>query len=699
MFALCLRVATHIQLCSFSQRGKAIKHAMSTKTDESAESSGIRPNLSRLDSRRVPTESIQETPLLTKAANIYKRQKQAYADETRGFTVYDWFAYFIPALGWLRTYQIRNWLWADIVAGLSVAAMEVPQGMSYAQLAGLPQQYGLYGAFVPCMIYALLGSSRHLAVGPVAVTSTLLGNGLATLFNDQGGYSPCLKNTGSSSPPPPPPGAYGSCTDYQHAAIQIAFLAGLLYTVIGLLRLGWITYFLSYATVSGFLSGNAIMIALSQVKYITGENIPRENELIPQLQVIFDNLDQFSWQEFSMGMSFILILLVFRHVGRKYKKLGFMRALGPLTVCVLSIALMNIFKWYVPPPGGKAPIKNVGTIPKGLPAVTASWWFPLYDVGQQIVLAIVICLIDMTESISIAKGMAKKHRYRLNATQELRGLGIANLFGSLFNAYTTTGSFSRTAVNEQSGAKTLLSSFVTGIVLMFVLLFLTPVFTNMSANVQGAIIIVGVLGLFQYEDFVDLWVVSKLDWLIWVATFLFTMFLGVEIGILVGVALSLLILVYRAAFPRIATLGKLPETNIYRNVAMYQEAETTPGVLVIRVDAPLFYFNVEGVTDYLDEKLAKGKAEHLSRGDKLKFVVIDMSPSYEVDAAGIIFFADLINNLRRDGIKLILANPAKIVLLKLRRSGLLEDLGEGGVQVSVGEAVKFAQSISGPVVV
>jgi sulfate transporter 4 len=186
-----------------------------------------------------------------------------------------------------------------------------------------------------------------------------------------------------------------------------------------------------------------------------------------------------------MGMSFILVLLTFRFASRRYRRLAFLRSLGPITVCIMSIALMNIFKWYRPPEQcAKPPIKDIGKIPSGFPAVTVSWWFPLYDVGKQLLLSIVICLIDMCESMSIAKALAQKNKYKLHATQELRGLGIANLAGAVFNCYTTTGSFSRSAVNDSVGAQTPLSGFVTGVLVMFTLLFLTPIFTHMSQNVQ-----------------------------------------------------------------------------------------------------------------------------------------------------------------------------------------------------------------------
>eukprot|EP00890_Picochlorum_soloecismus_P004167 jgi/Picsp_1/4751/NSC_02119-R1_sulfate transporter len=578
------------------------------------------PTMRRGYVSKVPIHTTVDTSLFDQAAEVLQNQKKAYKDEVKGYTWFDWLGFFIPCFRWLRTYKVKEWLLWDLLAGLSVGAMVIPQGMSYANLAGLPQVYGLYGAFVPCLVYSLLGSSKQLSVGPVAVTSILLANGLESLFGTE---SPCYSSTGTeytNTTAVDTNGTEATCDDFSRAAIQVAFLAGVLYTVIGFLGLGWLTYFLSHATISGFMSGAAILIALSQIKYILGISIPRADNLQDNLKEIFDGLDQFS-----------------------------------------------------------------------LPAVTVGWWFPLYDVGRQMLLSVVICLIDMCESMSIAKALAQKNKYKLEATQELRGLGIANLAGAVFNCYTTTGSFSRSAVNDSVGAKTPLSNFVTGILVLIVLVLLTPVFTNMSKNVQGAIIIIGVLGLLQYEDFIMLWQVSKLDWLVWVFTFCFTLFLGVEVGILVGVGVSLVLVIYKTSFPRITSLGQLPGTSIYRNVAMYPDAEQPPGMILCRIDAPIFFANIEGIKDFLFAKLQRNKAEHERIGDKVRYVIIDLSPSPDIDVAGLHMFEELIKDLKSDDIHLILANPSKTVLIMLMRGNLIAELGPGGIQVSMGEAVEYAR--------
>jgi sulfate transporter 4 len=319
--------------------------------------------------------------------------------------------------------------------------MVIPQGMSYAQnLAYLPQVYGLYGSFVPCeqkliilhvsfpsslntvssyssfsfpvgILYGLLGSSRQLVVGPVAVTSLLLGSGLSGIFGNF-----------QINPSDPGDALEQALQDrYNRGAIQVAFIAGLIYTVIGILRCGWIINFLSIPVISGFMTGAAMIILTGQIKYITGQKLPRSDTMYENLVLVFSNLNLFKWREFVMGGSFIILLLVLRYLSKRYKRLGFLQFAGPLSVCVISIIIMNVWKLYVfnPEIPGTPYIKPVGYIPKGMPQVTVSWWFPLYDVSKQMVLSILVCLLDIVESTSIARSLAVKNKYKLDGTQEM----------------------------------------------------------------------------------------------------------------------------------------------------------------------------------------------------------------------------------------------------------------------------------------
>ncbi|PRW56212.1 sulfate transporter [Chlorella sorokiniana] len=631
----------------------------------------------------------EDKTLIQEARSLINKQRAQWNEETEGWTWYTWLAFYIPFFGWIRTYQWKLWLLWDVAAGMSTAAMVIPQGMSYANLAGLPYAFGLYGAFVPCIVYAFLGSSRQLVVGPVAVTSILLANGLQD-------FMPYLEDPNT----PKTPEEKQIQENYNHAAVQIAFVAGCFYTAIGILRLGWITNFLSAAVISGFMTGACVIIALSQVKYILGLKLPRSDNIQDALNDIFNNLSQFKWREFCMGMAFIFLLLAFQYLSRRYKKLFFLKALGPLTVCIISIALMNIFGWYKLTESCKGDvctspkIKPIGKIPSGPPDFTAGWWLPLFNVSRQMVLAFLICMVDICESISIAKALARVNKYQLNATQELRGLGVANLFGAMFNCYTTTGSFSRSAVNNSVGAKTPLANFVTGITIFITIMWITPVFKNMSQNVQGAIIIVGVLQLFDWPEFLYLWKINKFDWLVWVVACLCTLFLGVEIGIGIGLGVSLVVVIYRTAFPRITTLGRLPGTSIYRSIKQYPEAEPQPNVLILRIDSPIWFANVEGVKEFVRTNIARQAKAAAESGDRVRAVVLDLSPVTDIDATGIHFLEDLIDELRDDGIDLVLGNPAKNVLVQLKRAALVRKIGRANIHINVADAVNQATSLA-----
>lgn len=612
--------------------------------------------------------------------------KCSFKVATHGFTWYDWIAFYIPIFGWIRTYKIKEYLLYDVLAGLSVGIMAIPQGMSYAQnLAYLPQVYGLYGIAIPTLLYGVLGSSRQLAVGPVAVTSLILGSGLSNIFGNF-----------QINPSDPGDALQVALQDrYNRAAIQVAFIAGLFYTAVGLLRLGWIVNFLSYPVISGFMTGAASIILSGQVKYITGQKLPRADTLYTNLNLVFNNMDKFKWQEFIMGMSFIILLVAFKLISKRYKRVFWLNSIGPLTVCIISIALMNGFKWYVfnPEIPGTPIIKPVGSIPKGMPTVTASWWFPLYNVSQQLLLAVVVCLLDIVESTSIARALAQKNKYRLNFTQELRGLGLANLGGALFNCYTTTGSFSRSAVNNSVGAKTQLAGMITGLLMIFVLLWLTPVFQNMSANVQGAIVIVGCLSIFDFEGFFYSYRVNRFDCFCWVVAYIVTAFAGAEIGIATAVGTSVLIFLLRNAFPSIRELARIPgEDNAYDTTAVYPTADpilVKDGILALRVEANLFFANTPFMRDYIESRLDRARID----GFEPKVILLDVSTATDIDVGACVVIRDMYVELRRDGLDMVFANPTKSVIETLVRANLINTIGAENFQATVAEGLERAKRI------
>ncbi|GAB4816018.1 hypothetical protein N2152v2_003064 [Parachlorella kessleri] len=561
---------------------------------------------------------------------------------------------------------------ADVLAGLSVACMEIPQGMSYAALAGLPNVFGLYGATIPCIVYCIFGSSPQLAVGPVSVTSMLLGTGLATIFQGRVNHDP-------NAPDDPL-----LQQQYNQAAIQVAFLVGVLYTAISLLRLGWLTNFLSHSVVSGFMSGASISIAASQLKTLLGIKLPRGHHLQAELHDIFTHLKDINYYELLMGLVFISVLLTFKLLAGKHKGLSFLSALGPFTVAALSIGLMNAFKLYEQPSARAPYIQQVGPVPSGLPGFTAGWWLPLRAPGTQLTLAMLVCLIDAVEAMSMAKILARVSCSEHDATQDLQALGLANLAGAAFSCYNTTGSFSRSAVNKDAGARTPLASGVCGAVLALTLLFCTGLFTHMSKNVQGAIILVGVLRLFDGKECAFLYRVNKPDCVVWLATFVFTMFLGVFHGIVFGVALALMLVIYKTACPRIATLGRLPGScpGVYRNREMYEGTLEEPGMLLLRVDCSIYFANAQSVRAGVCKAVQKALEER-----PLQVVVLNLSPVIDIDASAVHALHGLVDQLQAQGLVVALVNPSQQVVTLLRRSQLLEKVGDDNIHVSMHGAV------------
>ncbi|KAI7844027.1 hypothetical protein COHA_002367 [Chlorella ohadii] len=645
---------------------------------------------SRPGSRTKLLIELDEEPLASRGARWWDRTKQRLDERRRSFTLLDWLAFFVPFAGWIRTYE-RSWLQSDVLAGLSVACMEIPQAMSYASLAGLPLSFGLYGALAPCLVFMLFSTSRQLAVGPVSITSMLLGSGLRRIFDGR-------INADPNHPDDPQLQA-----EYNQAAIQVAFLCGLIYTAVGLLRLGTVVNFLSHSVMSGFMSGASLVIASSQLKYLLGINVPRLGQLHKQLRLIWDHIGEASWRELAMGSSFVLVLVLFKALANRHRRLLFLKALGPLTVSVISISVMSAWRLYEPTPERPWSIAQVGHVPPGkadwaadggLPPLTVGWWLPLRAPAAQLGLAALICLLDALEGMSMAKSLALKNGYEQDASQDIKALGLANIAGSACCCYNATGSFSRSAVNNDVGAKTQLASGVCGGVLLLTLLFATPLFQHLSKSTQGAIIIVGVLGLFDLQAGTFLWRVNRPDFAVWLVALLATAFLGVVEGIAVAVLVALGLVIWKASFPRVVTLARLPGTSpaLYRNQKMYPVTYEEPGMLLLRIDAPVFFANCVPLRDSIRKAVAKAQArQRQAGGGELRWVILNLSPVTDFDVAAVQFVEGLLEELQGQGLRLALANPSHQVVLLLRRSGVLSKVGEGNLWDNMADAVENAR--------
>ncbi|XP_044461975.1 sulfate transporter 4.1, chloroplastic-like isoform X4 [Mangifera indica] len=529
------------------------------------------------------------------------------------------------------------------------------EAMSYARLAGLEPIYGLYSGFVPIFVYAIFGSSRQLAIGPVALVSLLVSNVLAGI-------------------------ADLSSELYTELAILLALMVGICECIMGLLRLGWLIRFISHAVISGFTTASAIVIALSQVKYFLGYSIVRSSKIVPLIKSIIAGADKFSWPPFVMGSIILSILLIMKHLGHTRKYLRFLRAAGPLTAVVLGTTFVKIYH--------PSSISLVGDIPQGLPKFSLPKEFGY--ITSLIPTALLITGVAILESVGIAKALAAKNGYELDSNQELFGLGVANMMGSFFSVYPTTGSFSRSAVNHESGAKTGLSGIITGIIMGCALLFLTPLFEYIPQCVLAAIVISAVMSLVDYEEAIFLWGVDKRDFLLWTITSFTTLFLGIEIGVLVGVGASLAFVIHESANPHIAILGRLPGTTVYRNIQQYPEAYTYHGIVIVRVDAPIYFANISYIKDRLREyELEVDKSSR--RGvevERIYFLILEMAPVTYIDSGAVQALKDLHQEYKARDIQMAISNPNREVLMILSKSGLVDLIGKEWYFVRVHDAVQ-----------
>ncbi|XP_042018343.1 probable sulfate transporter 4.2 [Salvia splendens] len=615
-------------------------------------------DLSSIASRPVKIIQLQH-PTSTSSAAAAAPPPSSYfwkwRDRMKRMTWTDWIETFLPCYRWISRYRWREYLQPDLMAGVTVGVMLVPQSMSYAKLAGLHPIYGLYSGFVPIFVYAIFGSSRQLAIGPVALTSLLVSNVLGSIVNPE---EPL----------------------YTELAILLALMVGIFECIMGLLRLGWLLRFISHSVISGFTTASAIIIALSQAKDFLGYSVVRSSEIIPLVKSIIAGADQFLWQPFLMGSITLAVLLIMKHLGKTRKSLRFLRASGPLTAVVLGTVFVHVFH----PPS----ISLVGEIPQGLPEFSIPKKFEYAK--SLISTTVLITGVAILESVGIAKALAAKNGYELDSNQELFGLGVANIVGSFFSIYPTTGSFSRSAVNHESGAKTGLSGVVMGIIMGCALQFMTPLFEYIPQCGLAAIVISAVIGLVDYDEATFLWRVDKRDFILWTITFIFTLFLGIEIGVLLGVGVSLAFVIHESANPHIAVLGRLPGTTVYRNTEQYPEAYTYNGIVIVRVDAPIYFANISYIKDRLREYeiVVDGPIRRGPEVPGIHYVILEMAPVTYIDSSAVQALKDLYYEYRSRNIRIAISNPNRDVLLTLTKAEVVDLIGREWFFVRVHDAVQ-----------
>ncbi|KHG29534.1 Sulfate transporter 3 [Gossypium arboreum] len=569
--------------------------------------------------------------------------------------------YFLPILEWAPRYSFQ-FLKSDLVAGITIASLAIPQGISYAKLANLPPILGLYSSFIPPLVYAMMGSSRDLAVGTVAVASLLTASMLGQEVN-----------------------AAQNPTLFLHLAFTATFFAGILQASLGLLRLGFIVDFLSHATIVGFMAGAATVVILQQLKGILGlDHFTHSTDIISVFRSVFSQIHQWRWESGVLGVGFLFFLLVTRYFSKRRPKFFWISAMAPLTSVILGSLLVYLTH------AEKHGVQVIGNLKKGLnPLSFGDLVFTKPYITTCLKTGIITGIIALAEGIAVGRSFAMFKHYHIDGNKEMVAIGTMNIVGSCFSCYLTTGPFSRSAVNFNAGCKTAMSNVIMAIAVMLTLLFLTPLFYYTPIVVLSAIIISAMLGLIDYEAAIHLWNVDKFDFLVCIGAYIGVVFASVEVGLVIAVAISVVRLLLFVARPRTSVLGNLPDSTIYRDVEQYPNANHVHGVLILEIDAPIYFANSsylrERISRWIDEEEDKLKATGKT---SLQYVILDMTAVGNIDTSGISMLEELKKTTERRELKLVLANPGAEVMKKLNKSKFLENIGQEWIYLTVGEAVE-----------
>lgn len=549
---------------------------------------------------------------------------------------------FLPILTWLPNYK-KEYLKGDIASGLTVGIMLIPQGMAYAYIAGLPPVYGLYAALAPQIIYAFLGTSRQLAVGPVAMDSLLVAAGISVL-------------------------AESGTAEYISLAILLALMMGTIQFLFGVFRLGFLVNFLSKPVISGFTSAAAFIIGFNQLKYLLGTELPRSNRIHELIYEAILHISETHWLTFTIGLGGIILIK-----GLKKIRKNIPSSLILIIVSILFVWVLDLEQYGV---------SIVKEIPSGIPIPQ----IPKLDfekIEQLFPTALTLALIAFMEAISISKSVQSRHKdYELDANQELIALGAANMIGSIFNSYPATGGFSRTAVNEQSGAKTGISAIISASLVATTLLFLTPLFYFLPKAVLASIIMVAVVSLVDLKYPLILWKTKKEEFLMLIVTFVITLTIGIREGILTGVLLSLLVVIYRTTNPHYAILGAFPNTREYRNIIRFPSVTVREDVLILRYDADMYFANVAHFKDILRKEIAL-------KGSKLKLIVINAESVNALDSSAQEMLIELNQSLKAEDIQLYFTGLKGPIRDYFKKGNLFETFGENTFFLDIQEALDF----------
>ncbi len=551
-----------------------------------------------------------------------------------------------PILEWLPEYN-QSKFYGDLSAGLTVGVMLIPQGMAYAMIAGLPPIFGLYAAFIPQLVYALMGTSGKLGVGPVAMDSLLVASGLGAL-------------------------SLSGIDQYIQMAVFLALFMGGIQVFMGLLKMGFLVNFLSKPVISGFTSAAAIIIGLSQLKHLLGTEIARSNQLQHLLYNAYLTLDEIHFGTLFIGIGGILGMLFLNKISPKI----------PAALVITILGILVVWGFGMEQTG----VKIVSNIPSGLPELKLPSEYVLSNINELFPIALTLSLVAFMEAISVAKAVEDEHsNLSLRPNQELIALGFANIVGSLFQSYPTTGGFSRTAVNNQIGASTPMSLIISAAIVGATLFFLTPLFYYLPNAVLAAIIMVAVVGLIDLKYPKRLWNYRKDEFGLLAFTFLVTLTVGITQGILFGILLSLLLMVYRTAQPHYAVLGNIKGSKYYRNINRFKEdVNEDLKVLIFRFDAQLYFGNKDFFKSELSTQIE-------SKKEYLKSIIINAESINYIDSSGVFMLDKFIEKLQNQGYGVYIAGAIGPVRDIIKNSGLEERIGSNFLFENTYEAHLYIQ--------
>ncbi len=549
-------------------------------------------------------------------------------------------ARFLPIVGWLRDYD-RSWLRGDVIAGVTVAALIVPKNLGYAGIAGVPLQNGLYAAAAGAVLYAIFGTCRQISMGPSSGLAAVAASAVAT--------------AGLTAP--------GEVATF---VAGITLISGLLFLLLAILRMGWISQFLSRAVVTGFLFGAAIDVVIGELAKITGTDTSGTNSF-QEFRSWLGSLGETHLPTLAVGVVSLVVVFGIRHVAP--------RVPGALVLVVGGLIASYLFDF------GDKGVALVGDVPSGLPSFDIPSPSLLFDHGgTAIVAAVALMLIGFSQTAGDARAFAAKHRYQIDVDQESVAQAAANIGSGVFHGMPVSTSLSASSLNDHSGAKTGLASITSGVTVLLTLLFLAPLFSQLPKPVLGALIIEAVvMGMMNLPEMRRIYRVQRFDFWVAIVAILGTLAFGVLAGVILGIGLSLLWLIAVATHPQMPTLGREPGTQVFRDVIENPDDEQIPGVAVVRLDGGLFFATADALQD---------RIRSVIQSESPRCVVLDCEGINFLDSQGSATIDDLLVLCRQADVTLRLARVKPGVRAVLEREGVTERLGVDHIHGNVHRAVE-----------